>query len=48
MEANNEWYQSIPTFMNQPSRTLESFSSNEKYKDSLFPLDNNDEIHYNI
>ena len=33
----DEWYQSIPTFMNQPSRTLESFSPNEKYTDNLFP-----------
>ena len=34
--------------MNQPSRTLGSFSSNEKYTDDLFPLDNEDEIHYDI
>lgn len=48
MGDNNEWYQSIPTFMNQPSRTLGSFSSNEKYTDILFPFDNEDETHYNI
>ena len=34
---NSVWYESIPTFKNQPSRTLDSFSPNEKYEDDFFP-----------
>ena len=44
----NEWYETIPTFLNQESRTLESFSSNEKYEDSFFPLDEDDKTKYHI
>ena len=33
---NDKWYQSIPTFNNQESRSLESFQPNEKYEDELF------------
>ena len=35
--SRNEWYQSIPTFMNQTPRTLQSFHENELFKDLLFP-----------
>ncbi len=30
------WYQTIPTFKNQNSKTLESFLPTEKYEDELF------------
>ena len=34
---DNLWFQSIPTFLNQPPRSLDSFRFNEKYIDDLFP-----------
>ena len=33
---NRLWYESIPTFLNQEPRTLDSFNSNEKFEDDKF------------
>ena len=35
-KENDLWYKSIPVFLNQVPRTLESFNPNEKYEDDLF------------
>ena len=30
------WYQSLPTFNDQPPRSLDSFNQNEKFEDNFF------------
>ncbi len=36
ISAKNLWYESIPVFLNQTPRTIESFKSNEKFEDDKF------------
>ena len=49
MKANNTlWYQTIPTFKNQESRTLDSFGANEKYEDDFFLAYSNSIIDPNV
>lgn len=45
---SNLWFESIPTYLGQNSRTLDSFTKKEKYEDAVFPPIPNSLIDQNV